>query len=39
MTGLAQVLALEGALGVTAGHDATLTFVDEAIGVLERGAT
>jgi AcrR family transcriptional regulator len=38
MTGLAQVLALEGALGVTAGHDATLTFVDEAIGVLERGS-
>jgi AcrR family transcriptional regulator len=38
MTGLAQVLALEGALGVTAGHDTALTFVDQAIGMLERRA-
>ena len=28
MTGLSQVLALEQALGVTAGHDATRSFVD-----------
>ncbi len=35
MTGLAQVLAFEQALGVTAGHRATLDFVDEVIGRLE----
>jgi len=34
MTGLAQVLALEHALGVTSGHDATAAFVDRAIGRL-----
>ena len=31
MTGLAQVLAIEEALGITAGHDATLAFVEGAI--------
>jgi TetR/AcrR family transcriptional regulator len=31
MTGLAQVLALEDALGVTAGHDTTRAFVERAI--------
>ncbi|MBN2623316.1 MAG: TetR/AcrR family transcriptional regulator [Acidimicrobiales bacterium] len=36
MTGLTQVLALEGALGVTAGHDTTLEFVESAIADLER---
>jgi AcrR family transcriptional regulator len=35
MTGLSQVLALEQALGVTAGHDATITFVERAIARLE----
>jgi TetR/AcrR family transcriptional regulator len=35
MTGLAQVLALEQALGVTAGHDATTTFVERAIRRLD----
>jgi AcrR family transcriptional regulator len=34
MTGLAQVLAIEQALGVTAGHDATLAYVEQAIGRL-----
>jgi AcrR family transcriptional regulator len=31
MTGLTQVLALEGALGVTAGHDTTLSFIETTI--------
>jgi len=31
MTGLTQVLALEDALGVTAGHDTTRSFIEEAI--------
>ncbi len=35
MTGLAQVLALEDALGVSAGHDTTLEFVERAIAQLE----
>jgi AcrR family transcriptional regulator len=35
MTGLAQVLALEQTLGVTAGHDATLTFIEQTIARLE----
>ena len=35
MTGLSQVLALEGALGVTAGHDATLAFVERGIARIE----
>lgn len=40
MTGLTQVMSLEQALGVTAGHDAAVDFVERAIGRLERsGAT
>ena len=35
MTGLSQVLALEEALGVTAGHDATISFVESMIDRLE----
>jgi len=35
MTGLSQVLALEQALGVTAGHEATRAFVDGAVARLE----
>ena len=35
MTGLAQVLALEEALGVTAGHDTTVAFIERAIAELE----
>ena len=35
MTGLSQVLALEEALGVTAGHDATIAFVQNIIDQLE----
>lgn len=35
MTGLSQVLALEEALGVTAGHDATLAFIQRAIAQLD----
>lgn len=35
MTGLSQVLALEDALGVTAGHDTTIEFVERAIARLE----
>jgi hypothetical protein len=35
MTGLGQVLALEQALGVTAGHDATLAFIEQAIARIE----
>ena len=35
MTGLSQVLALEQALGVTTGHDATVTFIEGAIAQLE----
>jgi len=31
MTGLTQVISLEGALGVTAGHDVTLAFIEQAI--------
>jgi AcrR family transcriptional regulator len=36
MTGLSQVLAIEGALGVTAGHDATHAFVERMLDELER---
>jgi AcrR family transcriptional regulator len=36
MTGLSQVFALEGAIGVTAGHDTTRAFVERAIERLER---
>jgi AcrR family transcriptional regulator len=35
MTGLSQVMALEGALGVTTGHDATLEFVERAVARLD----
>jgi AcrR family transcriptional regulator len=35
MTGLSQVLALEEALGVTAGHDTTRAFVERAIASLD----
>ncbi len=34
MTGLSQVLAIEQSLGVTAGHDATISFVTDAIARL-----
>jgi AcrR family transcriptional regulator len=37
MTGLSQVLALEDALGVTAGHDTTRSFVERAIAALDPG--
>ena len=35
MTGLSQVLALEGGLDVTAGHDTTLSFIEQAIARVE----
>jgi hypothetical protein len=35
MTGLTQVLMLEEALGVTAGHDTTIAFIEDAIARLE----
>jgi AcrR family transcriptional regulator len=35
MTGLAQMLALEDALGVSAGHDTTVEFITRAIARLE----
>jgi AcrR family transcriptional regulator len=35
MTGLSQVLTLEDALGVTAGHDTTISFIEQAIARLE----
>ena len=35
MTGLSQVLAIEQALGVTAGHDDAVAFVERAIARLE----
>ena len=35
MTGLSQVLAIEQALGVTAGHDATVAFIERAIAQLD----
>jgi AcrR family transcriptional regulator len=35
MTGLTQVLSLEDALGVTAGHDTTLAFIEHAIARVE----
>ena len=39
MTGLAQVLALESTLGVTAGHDTTVAFVERLIAQLEERAS
>jgi AcrR family transcriptional regulator len=38
MTGLTQVLALEKALGVTAGHDATIGWIERAIATLDRSS-
>jgi AcrR family transcriptional regulator len=38
MTGLSQVLALEGALGVTTGHETTVAFVERTIDRLERAS-
>lgn len=38
MTGLSQVIALEGAIGVTDGHEATLAYVERAICDLDDGA-
>jgi AcrR family transcriptional regulator len=35
MTGLTQVLALEKALGITAGHEATIEYVERSIAQLE----
>lgn len=35
MTGLSQVMALESALGVSAGHRETLDFVERAVGRLD----
>jgi AcrR family transcriptional regulator len=35
MTGLSQVLALEDALGVTAGHETTIAFVERTLADLE----
>jgi len=37
MTGVSQVLAIEQALGVTQGHDATVAYIEDAIGRLEPG--
>ncbi len=39
MTGLAQVLAIEQALGMTAGHEATLAWVERAISGLDAPTT
>ena len=36
MTGLTQMLALEDALGVSAGHDTTVEFIERALASLER---
>ncbi len=35
LTGLTQVLALERTLGITAGHDATIEYVERVIALLE----
>ena len=35
MTGLSQVLALEEAIGVTAGHDTTRAFIEQALARIE----
>jgi len=39
MTGLTQVLALEQALGVTAGHDVTLAYVEQWLDRLDGGTS
>lgn len=38
MTGLSQIIALEGAIGVTDGHEATLAYVERAICDLDDGS-
>ncbi len=38
MTGLSQLIALEGAIGVTDGHEDTLAYVERAICDLDDGA-
>ena len=38
ITGLSQVLALEDALGVTAGHDTTRAYVERTIARVDRGS-
>jgi AcrR family transcriptional regulator len=38
MTGVTQVMALEQALGVTAGHEATVAYIDEAVARLAAGS-
>ncbi len=38
MTGVANVLAIEQSLGVTTGHDATVTFIERAVAGLEARA-
>jgi AcrR family transcriptional regulator len=38
MTGVANVLAIEHSLGVTSGHDATLSFIERAVAGLEARA-
>jgi AcrR family transcriptional regulator len=35
MTGVSQIIGIERALGVTAGHDATVAFIEEAVARLE----
>lgn len=35
MTGVSQMLAIEKALGVTAGHDTTISYIDDAVARLE----
>ena len=35
MTGVSQIIGIERALGVTAGHDATVAFIEEAVAQLE----
>jgi AcrR family transcriptional regulator len=37
MTGLGQIIGLERALGVTAGHDETIAFIERSIARLEAG--
>ena len=39
MTGLSQVMALEDALGVIAGHDTTRAFIEQSIAHIERSVT
>ena len=35
MTGVSQIIGIERALGVTAGHDATVAFIEQAVAQLE----